>query len=214
MKKIFLLGLMLMLGINTGFSQNILGNMTMSATPPEGYRSPKKDSAKVKINAASQSQKTGRLYDIFEYSSEIHGKFACVNQGDHIKQGDTFRIKCGFDPRCVFGVRVIKGYSGKQPIASPRNLMKGEWIAEVKPEKSTEVVLEIETPIKGILNFAPVVLTVPEEVEVRNVDLSVNLEVLSYNIETIWILSQKKNNIFITILQLVGGCRQAVFVMF
>ena len=41
----------------------------------------------------------------------------------------------------------------------------------------------VETPIKGILNFAPVVLTVPEEVEVRNVDLSVNLEVLSYNIE-------------------------------
>ncbi len=37
--------------------------------------------------------------------------------------------------------------------------------------------------IKGILNFAPVVLTIPEEIEVRNVDLSVNLEVLSYNIE-------------------------------
>lgn len=41
----------------------------------------------------------------------------------------------------------------------------------------------VETTVKGILNFAPVVLTVPEEVEVRNVDLSVNLEVLSYNIE-------------------------------
>jgi redox-sensing transcriptional repressor len=37
--------------------------------------------------------------------------------------------------------------------------------------------------IKGILNFAPVVLTIPEEIAVRNVDLSVNLEVLSYNIE-------------------------------
>ncbi|MBQ2776505.1 MAG: hypothetical protein IJF50_03310, partial [Peptococcaceae bacterium] len=41
----------------------------------------------------------------------------------------------------------------------------------------------VDTSIKGILNFAPVVLTVPEEIEVRNVDLSVNLEVLSYNIE-------------------------------
>lgn len=41
----------------------------------------------------------------------------------------------------------------------------------------------VETSVKGILNFAPVVLTVPEEIEVRNVDLSVNLEVLSYNIE-------------------------------
>ncbi|MBQ3510308.1 MAG: redox-sensing transcriptional repressor Rex [Peptococcaceae bacterium] len=37
--------------------------------------------------------------------------------------------------------------------------------------------------IKGILNFAPVVLTIPEEIEVRNVDLTVSLEVLSYNIE-------------------------------
>ena len=41
----------------------------------------------------------------------------------------------------------------------------------------------VETDIKGILNFAPVVLTIPEEVEVRNVDLTVNLEVLTYNIE-------------------------------
>ena len=41
----------------------------------------------------------------------------------------------------------------------------------------------VETSIKGILNFAPIVLTVPDEVEVRDVDLSVNLEVLSYNIE-------------------------------
>lgn len=43
--------------------------------------------------------------------------------------------------------------------------------------------LLMDTTIKGILNFAPIVLTVPEEIEVRNVDLSVNLEVLSYNIE-------------------------------
>ena len=41
-----------------------------------------------------------------------------------------------------------------------------------------------ETKIQGILNFAPVVLTVPEEIETRNVDLAVNLEVLSFNIES------------------------------
>ncbi|MBR4944317.1 MAG: redox-sensing transcriptional repressor Rex [Peptococcaceae bacterium] len=45
-----------------------------------------------------------------------------------------------------------------------------------------DILVETES-IKGILNFAPVVLTIPEEVEVRNVDLTVNLEVLSYNIE-------------------------------
>ena len=43
--------------------------------------------------------------------------------------------------------------------------------------------LLVDTNIKGILNFAPVVLTFPEDVEIRIVDLTVNLEVLTYNIE-------------------------------
>ena len=42
----------------------------------------------------------------------------------------------------------------------------------------------VDTKIQGILNFAPGVLTVPEETETRNVDLAVNLEVLSFNIES------------------------------
>ena len=42
----------------------------------------------------------------------------------------------------------------------------------------------VDTKIQGILNFAPIVLTVPEEIETRNVDLAVNLEVLSFNIES------------------------------
>lgn len=36
--------------------------------------------------------------------------------------------------------------------------------------------------VKAILNFAPVVLNVPPEVELRNVDLAVNLEVLTFNV--------------------------------
>lgn len=36
--------------------------------------------------------------------------------------------------------------------------------------------------VKAILNFAPMVLNVPPEVELRNVDLSVNLEVLTFNL--------------------------------
>lgn len=145
MKKIILLGLMLVLGINTGFSQSILGNVTMSATPPEGYTLPKKDSAKVKINAASQSQKTGRLYDDFTYS----GYIASVGDGDHVKKGETYRIKFRFDPRQVFDLRVVKGYS-KNPIASSKDLRRGEWIAEIIPEKSTEIVVAIEGPTKGL----------------------------------------------------------------
>ncbi|MCO1601010.1 redox-sensing transcriptional repressor Rex [Desulfosporosinus nitroreducens] len=36
--------------------------------------------------------------------------------------------------------------------------------------------------VSAILNFAPVVLNVPPEIELRNVDLAVNLEVLTFNV--------------------------------
>jgi redox-sensing transcriptional repressor len=35
--------------------------------------------------------------------------------------------------------------------------------------------------IRSILNFAPVVLTVPDEVEVRKVDLAVELQILAFH---------------------------------
>ncbi len=40
----------------------------------------------------------------------------------------------------------------------------------------------VEAGVKAILNFSPRVLKVPNEVVLRNVDLSVNLEVLSFNL--------------------------------
>lgn len=42
----------------------------------------------------------------------------------------------------------------------------------------------IKTGVQAILNFAPVVLNVPPQIELRNVDLAVNLEVLTFNIGT------------------------------
>lgn len=41
----------------------------------------------------------------------------------------------------------------------------------------------VESGIRAILNFAPIVISVPEEVELRNVDLAVNLEILTFNME-------------------------------
>lgn len=38
----------------------------------------------------------------------------------------------------------------------------------------------IDAGIKSILNFAPVVLSTPSSVSVRNVDLGVELQILSY----------------------------------
>lgn len=40
--------------------------------------------------------------------------------------------------------------------------------------------LVVKSGIKAILNFAPVVLNTPLDVEVRNVDVSINLETLAY----------------------------------
>jgi redox-sensing transcriptional repressor len=41
--------------------------------------------------------------------------------------------------------------------------------------------LLVEAGVTSILNFAPVVLNVPRSVEVRKVDLSVELQILSYH---------------------------------
>ncbi len=43
----------------------------------------------------------------------------------------------------------------------------------------------IESGVKAILNFSPRVLKVPADILLRNVDLSVNLEVLSFNLNFI-----------------------------
>jgi redox-sensing transcriptional repressor len=40
----------------------------------------------------------------------------------------------------------------------------------------------VRAGVKGILNFAPKTVTVPEDVEFRNVDLSVNMEILSFHL--------------------------------
>ncbi len=40
----------------------------------------------------------------------------------------------------------------------------------------------IKAGVEAILNFAPVVLNVPPQIELRNVDLAVNLEVLTFNV--------------------------------
>ena len=41
-----------------------------------------------------------------------------------------------------------------------------------------------KTEIQAVLNFAPRVLNLPDQLELRNVDLSVNLEILTFNLKT------------------------------
>lgn len=52
------------------------------------------------------------------------------------------------------------------------------------PAKAAQEVANmfVDNGIEGILNFAPITLNVPDHVEVRNVDLSVKLEILTFNL--------------------------------
>lgn len=52
------------------------------------------------------------------------------------------------------------------------------------PAKAAQEVADqyVELGLEGILNFAPVSLNVPPHIEVRNVDLSVKLEILTFNL--------------------------------
>lgn len=55
-------------------------------------------------------------------------------------------------------------------------------IIAVPPDGAQEVAdIMVRNGIEAILNFAPVALNVPDKIEVRNVDLSVKLEILTFN---------------------------------
>lgn len=56
-------------------------------------------------------------------------------------------------------------------------------IVAVPARAAQDVVdLMVKNGLLAILNFAPVSLNVPEHIELRNVDLSVNLEILTFNL--------------------------------
>ena len=75
----------------------------------------------------------------------------------------------------IYAVSQMAGFIEKNDVAIGIIAVPAEYAQDIAD-------ILVETDIRGILNFAPVVLTIPEEVEIRNVDLTVNLEVLTYNI--------------------------------
>ena len=77
----------------------------------------------------------------------------------------------------IYAVNQMAEFVDKNDISIGIITVPSEYAQDI-----ADILVETKS-IKGILNFAPVALTIPEEIEVRNVDLSVNLEVLSYNIE-------------------------------
>ncbi len=79
------------------------------------------------------------------------------------------------------------GHLDVQPLANFPEISKSEniriGIIAVPIRGAQEVAdMMINNGVEAILNFAPVALNVPEHVETRNVDLSVKLEILTFNL--------------------------------
>ncbi|NLL52286.1 MAG: redox-sensing transcriptional repressor Rex [Peptococcaceae bacterium] len=97
-----------------------------------------------------------------------------------------FNITCIFDNNPEKVGMVINGIE----------VLHTDKIEEIIPQRKTQIAAItvpadaaqdvadklVKAGIKAILNFAPVVLNVPPEIELRNVDLAVNLEVLTFNL--------------------------------
>lgn len=112
------------------------------------------------------------------------------NLGSALGQYKGF-LERGFNILAVFDNDITKiglkiGGVPIYPISQLHEYIKKEnvqiGIVAVPAPYAQEVVdILVDAGIAGILNFAPRVISVPKEVEHRNVDLAVNLEILTYN---------------------------------
>lgn len=79
------------------------------------------------------------------------------------------------------GNLVVQPLSQFPETAQKENIRIG--VIAVPTSAAQEVAdMMVKNGVQAILNFAPVGLNVPDEIEIRNVDLSVKLEVLTFNL--------------------------------
>lgn len=144
----------------------------------------------------------GLGYDVSELKSEIirilglnHSwtlaLFGAGSLGHALYFHQGFR-KDGFFFKYLFDVnpdKVGKKWEENEilPLDKARELLAKDpvdiaVIATPKEAAQKIVDLAIESKVKGILNFAPLELTVPKGVSLRNVDLTVALESLSFSL--------------------------------
>ena len=95
-----------------------------------------------------------------------------------------FNIIAAFDKdllkigKSLEGVK-IEDMSRIKSVVKEKNIQIG-IVAVPAPVAQNIVNSMVAGGIKAILNFAPVVLTVPDEVKLQNADLSLEFEILSY----------------------------------
>jgi redox-sensing transcriptional repressor len=112
-----------------------------------------------------------------------HLGHALANYGGFVSRGFAIRALVDADPDLagaeVAGLPV-------RPLAELEQLVRKHGIAIAviaTPAASAQEVCDrlVAAGVSSILNFAPTVLVVPDEVEVRKVDMSIELQILAYH---------------------------------
>lgn len=110
---------------------------------------------------------------------------ALMNYNFH--QSTNLRISAAFDPKPELANTVKSGIP-VYPVEEMKKQLREQQIdvviLTVPGEKSQAVTDElVEAGVKGILNFTPVRLSVPKNVQVQNIDMTNELQTLIYFIE-------------------------------
>jgi redox-sensing transcriptional repressor len=114
--------------------------------------------------------------------------YALIDHSNFPRQGYYFVAAFDNDPLKI-GRSLSQGFSispmsDLESIAVERDIEIA--VITTPPNKAQEVAdLVTRTPIRGILNFAPVQLHVPERVMVHHIDFTVKLDRLAYRLGTV-----------------------------
>lgn len=111
---------------------------------------------------------------------------ALMNYNFH--QSTNLRISAAFDPKESLANTVKSGIP-VYPVEDMKKQIKEQQIDAViltVPGSESQAVTDqlVEAGVHGILNFTPVRLSVPKDVQVQNIDLTNELQILIYFIES------------------------------
>lgn len=106
----------------------------------------------------------------------------------NIHQSTNLRISAAFDPKESLANTVKSGIP-VYPVEDMKKQIKEQQIDAViltVPGSESQAVTDqlVEAGVHGILNFTPVRLSVPKDVQVQNIDLTNELQTLIYFIES------------------------------
>ena len=108
---------------------------------------------------------------------------ALANYGGFVSRGFRVAALLDSDPAVVgttIAGHLVRGVSEIEPVVAEHGVMIG---AITVPASAAQAICDrlVAAGVTSILNFAPVVLSVPEGVDVRKVDLSIELQILAFH---------------------------------